>query len=52
MAKIKQVIKSMTESFSEFVLRKDQAIEVHELQHDYTIEQAKIKSYEVRRHMI
>lgn len=52
MAKIKQAFKIMTDSFTEFVLSKDQALEVHELQHDYTIEQAKMKSYEFRRHLI
>lgn len=53
MAKIRRALKLMTESFSEFVLKNhEEAVEAHELQHECTIEQAKLKSYEVRRHLI
>lgn len=50
MAKIKQAFRKMTESFSEFVLHRDSAVEKHQLNYEHNIELAKIKSYEVRRH--
>lgn len=50
MAKIKQALRKITESFTEFVLQHDNAIEKSHIKYEYTIEQAKMKSYEMRRH--
>lgn len=50
MAKIKQVFRKLTESFNEFVVYNDKAIDKNQVAYEYTIEQAKLKSYEVRRH--
>lgn len=50
MAKIKQAFRKITESFSEFVLHRDTAVEKNQLNYEHNIELAKIKSYEVRRH--
>ena len=50
MAKIKQALRKITESFSEFVLHRESAVEKNHLNYEHNIELAKMKSYEVRRH--
>jgi len=52
MAKIKQAFRKLSDTFSDLVFHKDDAIERSQLNYEQTIEQAKLQSYEIRRHLV
>jgi hypothetical protein len=50
MAKLIKAVKKLTENFSEFVFERDTLIEKSYTDYEHTLEEAKIRSYEMRRH--
>ncbi|MFZ3229347.1 MAG: hypothetical protein WA160_04005 [Pseudobdellovibrio sp.] len=49
MAKLKRVLIAFSEKFVEYIERKDTLIEKSQVDFEYTIEQAKLKAYSIRR---
>ena len=50
MAKLKQAIKKISDTFNELIVHHGLVVEKTRIDYEYTIEQAKIHSYELRRH--